>query len=585
MHDSQLTMRAISIRAGITLAVAAALPCAPEPARCDDANRYSALSEITTNNVAQLTLTFSLELPARTGYFVAPQIAGGTLFVLAPFPHTLYALELQGGAAGSVKWRYSPKVQPAATALRPSEPTVFGPTLSRDSLYLNTLDGHTIALDADTGQVKWDRRTADFGNGETLVSAPLVVGENVIIGNAGDDFGARGWIEALDRNTGEERWRKYSTGPDSDVGIGAGFRPFYGADKGSELGTASWPPDGWRHGGGTASGALAYDAGLDQIVHGTDHPAPANPQQRPGDNKWTSGLFARDSATGAARWFTQLNPHDVYGLGATNANVLVDRDWRGDKRRLLLHADANGFVYVLDRESGEILSAEPFAPVNAVAAIDTRTGTPRRKEEKAVRGDTPVRDVCPAAPGANLGAPAYSEQSGLLFIPAMFLCMDLRVQPVGYMPGTAYSGVTRRLKQMPGQPRGALVAWDVAKAAAAWTVPERFPLQGGVLATAGHLVFYGTLDGWFRAVDSRDGHIAWAYKTNSEIAGQPITYSGSDNRQYVAVVSGLSGGAGAVGDDDVDSRDLTAASGYANALPDLPRPAEAAGRLQIFRLP
>jgi PQQ-dependent dehydrogenase (methanol/ethanol family) len=577
-------MRIISIRASASFGIAIAmLWWAASTGAAGDA-RSSALSAITTDNVAQLKLIFSFQLPANAGYAAIPQTVGDTLFVLTPFPHTLYALEAYGAAAGSVKWRYSPDANPAAAALRSAGPRAFGPALSGDAVYFNTLDGRTVALEAATGRVKWDQQLANFGAGETLGSAPLVVGKTVVIGNAGDDFGARGWIKALDRDTGQELWRKYSTGSDADVGVGPSFRSFYRSDNATELGMASWPPDAWQHGGGTVSGLLSYDPGLDQVVHGTGHPAPGNPEQRPGDNRWTSGLFARDSATGSARWFTPLNPHDLYGLGATNANVLVDRDWRGTKRPLLIHANANGFLYVLDRRTGEILSAEPFAPGNMLAEINIGTAAPRWNDAKSVRGDKPVRDVCPAAPGAAVGAPAYSERLGLLFIPTSFLCMDVRALPVGYIPGTPYSGVTRRLKPMPESPRGAQIAWDVENAKPAWSIRETFPVEGGALATAGDLVFYGTLDGWLRAADSRNGHILWEYKTKTQIAGQPITYSGPDNRQYVAVVAGLSSGGGAVGDEDIDTRDLTAANGFANALPDLPRPAEASARLYVFGL-
>jgi PQQ-dependent dehydrogenase (methanol/ethanol family) len=352
-----------------------------------------------------------------------------------------------------------------------------------------------------------------------------------------------------------------------------------------DRGVASWPPDAWQHGGGTVSGALAYDEGLNQIVHGTGHPAPGNPEQRPGDNRWTSGLFARDGATGMARWFTALNPHDQYGIGATNANVLADREWQGVSRQLLIQANGNGFVYVLDRRTGELLSAAPFAPVNAIAEVDTSTAAPRQNDAKSLRGTTPVRNVCPAAPGASTGAPAYSEQSGLLFIPASFLCMDIGTHPVSYIKGTPYSGVTRRLKPMPGYPRGALVAWGIENAKPAWIIHEAFPLPGGVLATAANLVFYGTLDGWFRVVDGSSGKVLWEYQTSSPIAGQPVTYAGPDNRQYVAVVAGPGSGGAAVDDPDIDRRDLTAGNGFANALLDLPPPAEAAGRLYVFRLP
>src|SRR4051794_5055829 len=252
---------------------------------------YSVLAEVTADNVAQLKLVFSFILPAGAGYSGIPQVAGDTLFVLTPFPHTLYALDASGDGAGSVKWHYSPEANPRAASLRSSGPPTLGPAVAGDAVYINTLDGHTIAIEAASGRVQWDRQTADLAAGETLGSAPLVVGSAIVIGNAGDDFGARGWIKALDRDSGQELWRKYSTGPDSDVGVGPSFQPYYGTDKGSDLGVASWPPDAWQHGGGTVPGTLSYDDDLDQIVHGTGYPAPGNPEQRPGADRWTSGLF------------------------------------------------------------------------------------------------------------------------------------------------------------------------------------------------------------------------------------------------------------------------------------------------------
>jgi alcohol dehydrogenase (cytochrome c) len=265
--------------------------------------------------------------------------------------------------------------------------------------------------------------------------------------------------------------------------------------------------------------------------------------------------------------------------------VLADRDWHGARRHLLIHANGNGYVYVLDRTTGEILSTAAFAPVNATSGIDTATGTPRRDEAKTVRSDTTTYDVCPAAPGATIGASAFAKDIGVLFIPANFLCMDIRPHEISFMRGTPFTGVAERLKAMPGQPRGALIAWDIAAAKAVWTVPEAFPLDTSVLATAGGIVFYGTLDGWFRAVDAKSGKIVWQYKTGSQIGAQPISYGGPDGRQYVAIIAGPSGPAGSVAGDDIDTRDLTAAHGFANALPDLPRPSETGGKLYVFRLP
>jgi lanthanide-dependent methanol dehydrogenase len=278
-------MRIISIRAGASFGIAIAVLWLAAPTGAAGDARSSALSEITADNVEQLKLVFSFELPASAGYAAVPQTVRDTLLVLTPFPHTLYALQAYGAAAGSMKWGYSPDANPAAAALRSTGPGAFGPALSGDVVYFNTLDGRTVALDATAGLVKWDQQSANFAAGETLGSAPLIVGNTVVIGNVGDDFGARGWVKALDRDAGQELWQKYSTGSDADVGIGPSFQPFYRSDNATELGTASWPPDAWQHGGGTVSGLLSYDPELDQIVHGTGHPAPGNPEQRLGENR------------------------------------------------------------------------------------------------------------------------------------------------------------------------------------------------------------------------------------------------------------------------------------------------------------
>ena len=241
----------------------------------------------------------------------------------------------------------------------------------------------------------------------------------VTIGNAGDEFGPRGWIKALDRTTGRELWRRYSTGPDADVGIGPSFQPLYRDNRGEDLGVSTWPPLAWQHGGGSVSGLLSYDPELDLVFHGTGPPAPGNPDQRPGDNKWTAGLFAREAGTGAARWFVPVNPHDLYGLGATAANALAEHDWHCARRPLLIHPDGNGYIYVLDRRTGEILAAQPFGRINAMTDIDIAQARPRRNMAKLVHADMTTRDVCPAAPGAvAAAASAFSSEAGLLFIPS-----------------------------------------------------------------------------------------------------------------------------------------------------------------------
>lgn len=553
---------------------------APSPAA-----HFSALSEIDAENVAGLSLSFSFRTGHPRGHAAAPRVSGDTLLVLTPFPHRLYALDLSKPDR-PVRWTYAPKADPMAEGLACCDVLNRGPVVADGRVYFNTLDGRTIALDSGSGRVVWDVASASLAAGETLTSAPLVAGGRVYIGNSGDDFGARGWIAALEAETGREIWRRYSTGPDAEVGIGPAFKPFYPGDRGPDLGVRTWPPSAWEHGGGSVSGPLLHDPDLDLVIHGTGHPAPWNPEQRPGDNKWTSGLFARDAASGAARWFDQLNPHDLFALGATAASIPVERDWRGARRRLLIHAGANGHVYVLDRLSGEILSAEPFTAVNATRGVDLATGALRRDDAKAARTNVMARDVCPAWTGATgSGAPAYSPRTELLYIPASRLCMDIEVRNANFIAGSAFTGANLRQKAPAGGSRGALVAWDVAAGKAAWTISEDFPVAGGVLATAGGLVLYGTLDGDLKAADAASGRVLWRFKASSGIIGEPTTFPGPDGRQYVAVMAGLGGAFGMAARRGIDARDATAAGGAANALRDLPKPADESGTLYVFRLP
>jgi lanthanide-dependent methanol dehydrogenase len=368
------------------------------------------------------------------------------------------------------------------------------------------------------------------------------------------------------------------------VGIGPSFAPFYARDRGADAGVATWPPSGWEHGGGSVSGPLLYDPELGLIFHGTGHPAPWNPDQHPGENKWTSGLFARDSQSGMARWFDQLNPHDLFAFGSAGAIFLLERDWHGAQRKLLVHPDANGHVYALDAVTGQILSAQPFTTANTTQGVDLATGALERDSNRASRFDVTTRDVCPAWPGAVSGAAAVSPDGAQLYIPASRLCMDMEARNTSFIQGAAFIGANVRAKAPPDGWRGALVAWDIGSAKPAWTILEKFPIASGVLATAGGVVFYGTLDGVFKAMDARTGRLLWRFQASSGIIGQPMTYRTPDGHQYVAVMAGLGGVFGMATRSDIDRRDATAAHGMANALQDLPRPADPSGTLYVFGL-
>jgi PQQ-dependent dehydrogenase (methanol/ethanol family) len=382
------------------------------------------------------------------------------------------------------------------------------------------------------------------------------------------------------------KWTAYSTGPDSAVLIGPRFKPFYPKDKGKDLGVSTWVGDQWTIGGGTLWGWISYDPQLDLIYYGSANPGPWNHDQRPGDNKWTSSIFARDPNTGEAVWAYQVSPHDLHDYDGVNENVLVDVPWKGQVRHVLLHPDRNGYMYMMDRTNGEVLSAEPFGYINSTAGVDLATGDLKYVESKHPTLGEVVRNICPASPGAKDWQPsAFSPRTGLLYIPHQNLCMDVQSVEANYIAGTPYVGMNVRMEAGPGGKRGRLTAWDPVNSRTAWEIEEDLPVWSGALTTAGDVVFYGTMDGWFKAVDARNGQPLWKYKVGSGIIGQPVTYRGPDGKQYVAVMSGVGGWSGAIVAGNLDPRDSTAALGFAAAMRDLPSKSTKGGTLYVFALP
>jgi len=547
--------------------------------------RYSELTDIDAESVKKLQLTFTFSVGVNRGQEAAPLVAGDTMYVLSPYPNILFALDLTKPGA-PMKWKYEPEVAPAAQGVACCDVVNRGPSFAQGRIYFNTLDASTVAVDATTGKEAWRTRLGNVRAGETMTMAPLIVKEKVIVGNSGGEFGVRGWIAALDASTGRIEWKAYSTGPDADVLIGRNFRPFYDQDRGTDLGVASWPPQAWEKGGGNVWGWITYDPDLDLIYYGTGNPGPWNPDQRPGDNKWTAGIFARNPDTGEARWFYQWSPHDLFDHDGVNESILLDMVWDGRMRKVLIHPERNGYIYLLDRSSGEVLSAQPYHYVNVSKGVDLETGRLIRNEEKTTGSGKLIRDICPTASGAKDWNPsAYSPRTGLLYVPHTNLCMDREDRQTSYIAGTPFIGAQVRMKPGPGGHRGVLTAWDVAGTKTAWSIPENFPLWSGTLVTAGDVVFYGTLDGWFKAVHARSGELLWQFKTTSGIVGQPTTYRGPDGRQYVAILSGVGGWAGAIVSGDLDARDTTAGLGFANAVRDLPQHTGKGGTLYVFGIP
>ncbi|HVO48200.1 MAG TPA: PQQ-dependent dehydrogenase, methanol/ethanol family [Steroidobacteraceae bacterium] len=549
------------------------------------ATRFSSLTELTTDNVKALQPVFTFSLAVNKGQEAAPIVAGNTMYIVTAYPNYVYALDLTREGA-PLKWRFAPKPVPASQGVACCDVVNRGGTYDSGKYIFDTLDGQVIALDADTGKPLWRTLLGNINAGETLTMAPLVAKGHVYVGDSGGEMGVHGWLAALDESSGKLLWKAYTTGPDSQVLIGSQFRPAYAGEQGKDLGVATWPAQSWKIGGGTVWGWVNYDADFDSVVYGTANPGPWNAEQRPGDNKWTAGIFSRDPANGQARWFVPLNPHDEHDYDGVNEQILLDMPFGGQMRKVLIHPDRNGYIYVIERSTGRVLSADPFGPVNSTRGIDLKTGRPIVNPAKQTRVGQEVHDICPTASGSKDWEPSsFSPQTGLIYIPHENMCMDWMSMPVGYIEGTPYVGARVHMKPGPGGNRGALTAWDPVQRRPAWQVKETFPVWSGTVVTAGDLVFYGTMDGWFKAVNARNGDLLWKYKVDSGIIGQPVSYRGPDQHQYIAVLSGVGGWSGAVVSGPVDTRDGSAALGMINAMPDLPKYTTAGGTLYVFALP
>jgi lanthanide-dependent methanol dehydrogenase len=550
--------------------------------------RFSSLAEINPGNVAQLKVAWTFGTGVNRGNESAPIVVGSTMYVVTPYPNYLYALDLAN--SGQLKWTFAPKVDAASQGEACCDHVNRGIAFADGKIFMNTLDAHTIAVDAATGRELWNRQLGDINVGETMTMAPLVLKGKVFVGNAGSQFGARGWIQALDANSGKTIWKAYNNGPDADCLIGATFHPFYSQDRGKDLGVTSWPPDAWKIGGGTVWGWISYDPELDLLFYGTGDPSPWNSEVRPGDNRWCSGIFARKPDTGEAIWFYQYSPHDLYGHDGINESIVVDLALKSGepKRKVLLHADRNGYLYVLDRTTGEVLSATKFVKVNCSNGVDLKTGRLQFDPEKKPEMNKVVRDIAPAAPGGKDWQPsAFSPQTGFMYLPHQALAMDFEEIPANYIAGTPYIGAHARFySDAEDGTMGVFSAWDPVAQKEVWAIKEQFPVWCGTFATGGNLVFYGTMDAWFKAVDARSGKELWKFKVDSGIVSQPITYRGPDGKQYVAVLSGVGGWPGNVVANDLKPEiDPLALHGFGYAMKDLPKYTAKGGTLYVFCLP
>ena len=545
------------------------------PSQNYSATRHSELDEITTSNVGSLKRVFSMKTGASRGHEGQPLVIGDTLYYQSAYPNHVYALDLNNNY--KVKWEYTPKQDPFAVSVACCDLVNRGVAYANGMIIMAALDGQIVALDAATGKPKWNYHNADPERGQTVTSAPLVIGNRVLVGVSGGEFGVRGYLTGIDLSSGQQAWRAYSEGPDSDVLITASFKGPHNA------GTSTWQGDQWKVGGGTTWGWYSYDPKLDLVYYGTGNPGTWNPTQRPGDNKWSMTIFARKPETGEAVWARQLTPHDEWDYDGVNEPILVDVPHNGATVPALVHFDRNGYGYVLDRRNGDLLLAAKFDPsVNWAKGIDMTTGRPIVNPAKMTKAGVNVSNICPAAMGSKDQQPAsYDPTTGWFIVPTNHNCMDYKAFAVKYKSGFPFVGAIVKMYPGPGGNRGAVIAWNPQNGKIEWSHPERFPAWGGTLTTKGGVTFYGTMDGYFKAIDTKTGKDLWKYHVPSGIIANPIAFT-HGGKQYIAILDGVGGWAGlglAAG-----LTNPTAGLGAVNAAMDLGKYTKLGGDLYIFSL-
>jgi PQQ-dependent dehydrogenase (methanol/ethanol family) len=554
-------------------------------------HRYSALKQITAENAGKLQAAWTFSTGVLRGHEGGPLVIGDMMYVHTPFPNIVYALNLAD--ENKIVWKYEPKQNPDVIPVMCCDTVNRGVAYADGKIILHQADTTVVALDAKKGDVVWSVKNGDPGKGETGTSAPMVVKDKVFIGISGGEFGVRGSLTAYNLKDGKLVWRGYSMGPDSDTLVDPQKTTHLGKPVGPSSGTNTWQGEQWKIGGGTTWGWYSYDPETNLIYYGSGNPSTWNPKQRPGDNRWSMTIFARDADTGMTKWVYQMTPHDEWDYDGVNEMILADQNIGGQNRKTLVHFDRNGFGYTLDRVTGELLVAEKYDPkVNFASGVDMDKNSPTYGRLKVLPQfstehngeDVNSKGICPAALGTKDEQPAaYSPDTGLFYVPTNHVCMDYEPFRVRYTAGQPYVGATLSMYPPPGDTHmGNFIAWDAKQGKIVWSIKEQFSVWSGALATAGGVVFYGTLEGYLKAVDAKTGKELYKFKTPSGIIGNVTTYE-HGGRQYVAILSGVGGWAGiglAAGLTD-PTAGLGAVGGYAG----LRNYTALGGQLTVFALP
>jgi lanthanide-dependent methanol dehydrogenase len=551
--------------------------------------RYSKLNQINAQNVGKLQAAWTFSTGVLRGHEGGPLIIGDVMYVHGPFPNPVFALDLNND--GKILWKYEPKQDPNVIPVMCCDTVNRGLAYSDGKIFLHQADDKLIALDAKTGKLLWSATNGDPSKGQTGTSAPLVVKDKVLVGTSGGEFGVQCSVTAYDESTGKQVWKAYSEGPDNEIMVDPEKTTALGKPVGKDSSVKTWEGDQWKIGGGCTWGWLSYDPDLNLVYYGSGNPSTWNPSQRPGDNKWSMTVWARNPDTGMAKWVYQMTPHDEWDYDGVNEMILADQNIGGTNRKTLVHFDRNGLGYTLDRDTGELLVAQKYDPaVNWTSGVDMDKNSPTYGRPKVVpqystsQADVNHKGICPAALGSKDEQPAaYSPDTGLFYVPTNHVCMDYEPFKVSYTAGQPYVGATLSMYPPPGQSNmGNFIAWDAKTGKIVWSDPELFSVWSGALATAGGVVFYGTLEGYLKAVDAKTGKELYKFKTPSGIIGNVMTYE-RGGKQYVAVLSGVGGWAGiglAAGlNNPTDG--LGAVGGYAG----LKNYTALGGQLTVFALP
>jgi PQQ-dependent dehydrogenase (methanol/ethanol family) len=548
------------------------------------AQRYSALDQINTGNVKNLHVAWTMSTGSLRGHEGQPLVIGDMMYIVSSFPNHVYAVSLKDPSR--IVWNFTPDQNKFAPSVACCDVVNRGAAYADGMIYVNALDGVLYALDAKTGKVNWQAKNADPMLGQTQTMAPIVIKDKVITGVSGAEYGVHGYITANDLKTGKQLWRAYSTGPDDQLL----FNPSQTIDGatqkpvGKDSSLKSWEGEQWKLGGGTTWGWYTYDPKLNLLYYGTGNPGTWNPTQRPGDNKYSMSVIARNPDTGEAKWVFQMTPHDGWDYDGVNESILTDSVIDGKTVGTLTHFDRNGFAYVWDRSNGKLLRAHKFDDiVNWATGIDMATGRPQVVEAKMTKEGVNVKDICPSSQGSKDQQPAaYDPASKLFIVPTNHVCMDYQAFNVKYKAGFPYVGaLVNMYPANNGEVGGRFIAFDAISGKTQWAIDDRFQDWSGALTTKGGLAFYGTLTGWFRAVDLKTGKVLWQFKAPSGIIGNPISYT-YDGKQYVAILTGV-GGWAAIG----LSNNLTKASeglGAVGATASLGSYTNLGGVLMVFAL-